>query len=488
MRASRWGAPRTPRLVVIMAALFLSLVAAADHSSATPGVAEMTMLRTGDAGGTPAVPAITPVASTPQWEFSRTRKATVLGVTAVMFLFTGALVMQFGGMPVATRVKLFVCIPGIVVPLIVYAYAQERVMQTAYVRAEDSVLEYFSKSWVPVIVLASRLGASIFAFGMLLYSGEPLRRSAPLFNYALVSVSNVCATMCQYLALKYISFGMQSLLKCSKILCVMLWSRLIAGGRRYRSTDYVVVAVVTLGAFVFYLSGNVGTTYDEAMGVSSGWGLLLMGGYLLADGLTSTLQEKIFRGYRLTHYNQMLHVNLCSSVLAASLLLLRRDKAAGLIPFLSDHPRCLMDIGALVVCQIIAQNFIYMMINNFGAILFATIVYARQLLSIIFNTLWFGDEVTPVQSLVIAAVFAALFLRSGFVQRMFAMSRPQRDGDLATKHADGVEKTTGPLANVDPPQSEGDDIEMAPMSRQRLRQMPSSSPPLDTRASGAKNT
>lgn len=46
------------------------------------------------------------------------------------------------------------------------------------------------------------------------------------------------------------------------------------------------------------------------------WGMLLMGGYLGMDGFTSTFQDRMFKGYSMTTYNQILYTTLCSSALS----------------------------------------------------------------------------------------------------------------------------------------------------------------------------
>ena len=46
---------------------------------------------------------------------------------------------------------------------------------------------------------------------------------APIYSYATVSLSNIVATFCQYEALKYVSFPVQTLGKCAKMLPVMVW-------------------------------------------------------------------------------------------------------------------------------------------------------------------------------------------------------------------------------------------------------------------------
>ena len=46
------------------------------------------------------------------------------------------------------------------------------------------------------------------------------------------------------------------------------------------------------------------------------YGLGLMGAYLFSDAFTSTFQEKLFKGYEMSTYNQMLYVNLCSAIIS----------------------------------------------------------------------------------------------------------------------------------------------------------------------------
>jgi hypothetical protein len=57
-------------------------------------------------------------------------------------------------------------------------------------------------------------------------------------------------------------------------------------------------------------------TAKHAAATDSVYGLLLMGAYLAADGLTSTTQERMFHGYSMSTYNQMLYINLCSAVIS----------------------------------------------------------------------------------------------------------------------------------------------------------------------------
>ncbi len=63
--------------------------------------------------------------------------------------------------------------------------------------------------------------------GRLQATKEELRPVAPPYAYAAISLSNVVATFCQYEALKHVSFPVQTLGKCAKMIPVMIWC---AGG------------------------------------------------------------------------------------------------------------------------------------------------------------------------------------------------------------------------------------------------------------------
>lgn len=57
---------------------------------------------------------------------------------------------------------------------------------------------------------------------------------APVYAYAAVSLSNIVATTCQYEALKYVSFPVQTLGKCGKMFPVMVWGYIILKKRCVR--------------------------------------------------------------------------------------------------------------------------------------------------------------------------------------------------------------------------------------------------------------
>jgi adenosine 3'-phospho 5'-phosphosulfate transporter B2 len=238
---------------------------------------------------------------------------------------------------------------------------------------------------------------------------------AGIHRYAVVSLSNVVATTCQYEALKYLSFPVQTLGKCAKMIPVMIWGFLI-NQKRYGMSDVGIAIAVTAGCTIFGLYGDESTlTSNASKGANvqetSEYGILLMLGYLFFDGFTSTFQDKLFVGYNMETYNQMLWVNFCSAII--SVVYLYSDGSfQDAIAFIERHPLITGDIMILSIAAMLGQLCILYTIKEFGALLFATIMTTRQFLSILLSCIVFMHMLSPMQWLGTVLVFGALYYKS----------------------------------------------------------------------------
>ena len=116
----------------------------------------------------------------------------------------------------------------------------------------------------------------------------------------------------QYESLKYVSFSVQTVAKSSKMIPVMLCTRLLRQ-RAYQATDYLLAISISFGSSVFLLSGDVRAQQAEETTEILLWGLLSLVTYLGFDGFTSTLQESLFREHQMTIYNQMFYTACVST-------------------------------------------------------------------------------------------------------------------------------------------------------------------------------
>eukprot|EP00249_Psilotum_nudum_P010684 c22698_g1_i2 orf=210-1190(-) len=267
--------------------------------------------------------------------------------------------------------KLLFCVLGVMSTLIIYGLMQEKIMRVPYGEEKD----YFKYSLF--IVLCNRVLTCIASSIFLLIQKSSKGPVAPIFKYGAISISNILTTTCQYEALKYVSFPVQTLAKCAKMIPVMVWGTLIMQNK-YSGRDYMLAVLVTAGCavFILYPVGSDVTPYISG-GESTLWGILLMAGYLGFDGFTSTFQDKLFKGYNMEIYNQIFYVTLCSCAISLIGLLFQGHWFLA-TDFVFRHPDCLSDILLLSLVATASQFFIFYTILTFGALVFATIMTTRQ--------------------------------------------------------------------------------------------------------------
>lgn len=304
--------------------------------------------------------------------------------------------------------RVLLCVFGIIGSLLMYALLQERIMTKPYTSPSSPEGEYFKNSLV--LVFANRLAAAIVAAGILLARGDMagLRNSAPLYKYFAVSVSNVIATSCQYEALKWVTFPTQTLAKSAKMIPVLIWGGLMSG-KVYGFIDYAVAVAVAVGCTLFMVFGKIAA--HKTSDSDSYYGLLLMLGYLGFDGFTSTFQEKLFSGYSMSIYNQMLYVNLCSACMSC-IFITASGKLASSLAFLTTHPQILGDMAILSFSAVSGQIAIGYTIKTFGALLYATIMTIRQFLSVFISNIVFAHGMSLMQWVGAIVVFGSLFYKS----------------------------------------------------------------------------
>ncbi|EXC35070.1 UDP-galactose/UDP-glucose transporter 5B [Morus notabilis] len=296
-------------------------------------------------------------------------------------------------------------VAGIMTTLVTYGVLQEKIMRNPYGINQ----EYFKYSLF--LVFCNRISTSAVSACFLLASKKALHPVAPVYKYCLVSVSNILTTTCQYEALKYVSFPVQTLAKCAKMIPVMVWGTIIMQ-KKYKGHDYFLAFLVTVGCsiFILYPAGSEISPYGRGR-ENTVWGVSLMVGYLGFDGFTSTFQDKLFKGYDMEIHNQIFYTTLCSCILSLTGLILQGHLLPA-IEFVARHNDCFLDIMLLSTVATASQFFISYTIRTFGALTFATIMTTRQLASILLSCMWFSHPLSWEQWIGAVVVFGSLYVKS----------------------------------------------------------------------------
>jgi len=288
---------------------------------------------------------------------------------------------------------------GLIGMLLIYGLLQERIMQMPY---EGEVFTYSV-----FLVFANRMAAVMFAVVMAVSSRESLGNKAPIWKYLIISFSNVFASTCQYEALKYVSFAVQMLGKSFKMLPVMIWGMLISG-KSYSALDWGVAIAVTGGVTEFLMTGPTASPGDGGNSIK---GFVYLLCFLGLDGLTSTMQEKLFKEHKTSKYNQMMYINGLSSFVSM-FTLISTGTLFPAVSFFLTKPQFAVDSFMLSASAVGGQFFIYSQVKEFGALVFAATMNVRQVVSIIASYITYHNHITGLQMLGLAAVFGALFYKS----------------------------------------------------------------------------
>lgn len=177
-------------------------------------------------------------------------------------------------------------------------------------RAHGADIDAQRSSLSVLLVLSNRVLSTLVAAVVLVLKRKAVAPTAPVLAYTGISASNVFATTCQYEALLYVSFPVQTLGKCAKMIPVMIWSTTLYG-KAYQVSDYLVAVGVMAGCALF-ATFDTGAVAIPKQTTSDMYGMILMIGYLCFDGLNTTLQEKLCSGYRIETFKS--GILLCNHV------------------------------------------------------------------------------------------------------------------------------------------------------------------------------
>ncbi|XRB01682.1 adenosine 3'-phospho 5'-phosphosulfate transporter [Pycnococcus provasolii] len=348
---------------------------------------------------------------------------------------------------------------GIVLSLSGWGLMQERIMTQPYAGDEsDDDDEYFKDALF--LVCANRLVTALFATLWIVFPHivhrERLSRSikalaprAPWRAIAICAVANTIASSCQYQALRYVSFILQTLSKCAKVPPVMLWGFFLLG-KRYPAWEVGLMATICAGCALFLISGSVvsaasrhvpyhlakshhhssiasppppswndvgnnnNSDDDTNKGESQAAliGIILLVLYMTFDGFTSSYQDHIFRKFRnLTTANMVLHSTTIAFIFSFASLVVGGNMDH-CVYFALTRPGFAAHVAWLSLFAATSQFFIFETIRRYGALNFAVIMTTRQVVSVLLSCIVYHHQLTIGQWISMIFVFGPIYVRA----------------------------------------------------------------------------
>lgn len=315
------------------------------------------------------------------------------------------------GTPVSTEstslwkqcVTLSISCSGLLGSYVFWGLLQERIMAIEYQNEDGTAVNFRNSLFLEFM---NRFLAVFVAVSILVTTRQPTHR-APIYMYSYNAFSNVMSSWFQYEALKYVSFPVQVLAKASKVIPVMLMSRIISK-KSYTALEYMTALMISVGLFLFLINSEDSVRVRSHDATVSG--IILMCGYLLFDTFTVNWQGKLYHTYQMSSIQMMAGSNFFS-ILFSSVSLLEQGGFQEAYAFMCLHPTFILHIALLSLTSTIGQLFIYYTIQKFGAVTFTIIMTVRQAVSILLSCIFFQHTVHFIGLVGLVICFGAIFFR-----------------------------------------------------------------------------
>jgi len=296
--------------------------------------------------------------------------------------------------------KLVVCTLGIHLPLMFYSVAQEFMFTHTF---HGQIFKY-----PLVLIVFNRIGASLLAVVVLKLQGIKILDSGMWLTVA-PAAANLVATFCQYQALLFLRFPVQTLLKSAKVVPVMLCGRLMKN-RTYSWLDYAEGVLITGLVCVFTWSFS-SEKENMLQGGSLLPGLLLMGGYLLADSITSNAEDAIYQRVQLDP-GQLLLGMQASAGLVGAVGLLSSGQLLPAMHFLFANKRAVFHLLVLLLAEAGGAYACTVTVRLFGPAVFTLLLMSHQIVSLMVSVALFGHKFDWLSCLCLGVVTLVILTSS----------------------------------------------------------------------------
>ncbi|KZP01343.1 UDP-galactose transporter [Calocera viscosa TUFC12733] len=243
-----------------------------------------------------------------------------------------------------------------------------------------------------------------------------------LLRYLQCSVLITIAAPFGFASLSHISYPTMVLAKSCKLVPVMIMNVLLYR-RKFALHKYIVVGMVTTGIAMFMGFGK--SKGGKATSQSSVYGLSLLLINLAIDGATNSTQDEVFSRYRVNGQQMMFFINLFSTILTSTLLILPLPFIPVIHPshsttaefftaldFIRTHPSIMVPLAQYALTGALGQLFIFETLQHFGSLTLVTITLTRKMFTMVLSVFVYNHRLTLGQWAGAGVVFAGIVLEA----------------------------------------------------------------------------
>jgi len=226
-----------------------------------------------------------------------------------------------------------------------------------------------------------------------------------IFHFSVPAIAQVIAMYLGNKSMEYVDNTTKTLAKSTKPISIIIVGILLQG-KRYHYMRYIGIMMVTLGVTCFMVETNPKEEATNNLII----GILLSMGSLFMDGIVGTTQDWLQESYNPSAFMLMFSTNIWAVVVSfISLLIFNEAEMA--INFLSKYPEVYWDLLIFTIACPIGNQFIFLIIQQFGSLQCSIITTVRKLITILFNSINLSNRnLSVIQWISVMVVFTGLGL------------------------------------------------------------------------------
>ncbi|RLV94951.1 UDP-galactose transporter 1 [Spathaspora sp. JA1] len=306
---------------------------------------------------------------------------------------------------------LITCVLGLYGTFLSWSILQERINTKPYGESQ----EYFQSPLIINIIQA--ICASIVGLVYTLFTSgsspfdvfikSEASRVKIFKSLLIISITSSLSSPLGYKSLNHLDYVAYLLAKSSKLIPVM-FIHFILYKTKFPKYKYIVATMITMGVIMFTLShGTKKTSINDGNSI---YGMMLLFGSMILDGLTNSTQDQLFKQHaKLTGAKMMCLLNLFVALISLSYaVVFKFDEIKQTIMFVHKYQEFLIDILMFSICGAIGQIFVFIILEKFDSIVLITATVTRKMLSMILSVVLFGHKLNSTQWIGVLLVFGGI--------------------------------------------------------------------------------
>ena len=211
----------------------------------------------------------------------------------------------------------------------------------------------------------------------------PPTLTPPVYKFAILGVLSVGTMGLSNVAAFHLSIPVLQVFKSAKILPVMLLGKCVLG-KTYSHMHYLAVVLISAGLIIFVVTD---ATDRPTVNVA---GLLLVCGSLASDALIGNWQEKLFTDYPTLSISESMLKSKFFGCLAALVVCVTTNNFVTSITFCWAYFSTVsVWIISFAMVGVVGENFIMVLVKQFGAVVTVTTTTVRKGLSLVLSFVLF---------------------------------------------------------------------------------------------------